>query len=283
MLDLPISIPATKFSKEMKTNKLRGRTVSRVANGSPDCGFVCLEHLREAELIQSSLLPVGPLRDPGVDLDFRFTPFFEVGGDFTDFFRLPDGMVGLYLGDVVGKGLPATLYSALVMGTLRGTHKTGTDSAHVLELLNKRLLQRPLPGRFCSTLYAVFDPVSRQLTFSNAGLPLPMLVSEAGCEPLGEGGLPSGLFPEATYSQHVIQLAPGDGVLFATDGLHEARNADGIDFSDALMQAAWGQCWTKTAAASLDFLLARLKTFLAGSCPHDDLTAVVLKVPHLEL
>ena len=271
------------FSEKMKTKKLVGRSASRLANGSPSCGFVCLEHLQEAELIQSSLLPAGPLQDPSIDIDFRFTPFWEVGGDFTDFFRLPNGMIGLYLGDVVGKGLPATLYSALVMGTLRGAHKSGTDCSHVLELLNKRLLQRPLPGRFCSTLYAVFDPSSRTLTFSNAGLPLPLLVSENGCKPLGEGGLPSGLFLDATYDQHTIQLSPGDGVLFATDGLHEARNTAGIDFSDTQMQAAWAQCWTWTAAASLDFLQARLQTFLTGSSLHDDVTAVVLKIPHLRL
>src|ERR1700756_5081138 len=129
------------FSGKMKTKKLGGRSASRLANGSPSCGFVCLEHLQEAELIQSSLLPAGPLQDPSIDIDFRFTPFWEVGGDFTDFFRLPNGMIGLYLGDVVGKGLPATLYSALVMGTLRGAHKT------------------------------VFDPASRTLTFSKQDYP----------------------------------------------------------------------------------------------------------------
>ena|SRR5246127_3334827 len=75
----------------------------------------------EARLIQSSLIPSQPFRDNSVEIAFRFTPFFDVGGDFVDFFRLPDGMIGLYLGDVVGKGLPATMYSALVMGTLRGS------------------------------------------------------------------------------------------------------------------------------------------------------------------
>jgi hypothetical protein len=73
----------------MKTKKLGGRSASRLANGSPSCGFVCLEHLQEAELIQSSLLPAGPLQDPSIDIDFRFTPFWEVGGDFTIFSACP--------------------------------------------------------------------------------------------------------------------------------------------------------------------------------------------------
>ena len=115
-------------------------------------------------------------------------PFSEVGGDFLDFFRLPDGFIGIYLGDVVGKGLPAAMYAALVTGTLRGIHKTGTDTASVLARLNERLLQRPLPGRFCSTLYALFNPATRELIFSNAGMPMPLLVSGTACQQLGEGG-----------------------------------------------------------------------------------------------
>jgi hypothetical protein len=73
----------------MRTKKLGGRSAARLANGSPSCGFVCLEHLQEAELIQSSLLPAGPLQDPSIDIDFRFTPFWEVGGDFTIFSACP--------------------------------------------------------------------------------------------------------------------------------------------------------------------------------------------------
>ena len=63
------------------------------------------------------------------------------------------------------------MYGALVMGTLRGIHKSGTETARVLTMLNERLMQRPLQGRFCCTLYAVFNPATRELTFSNAGLP----------------------------------------------------------------------------------------------------------------
>jgi hypothetical protein len=71
-------------------------------------------------------------RNDSVDIAFRFIPFSDVGGDFVDFFRLPDGPIGIYLGDVVGKGLSAAMFAALVMGTLRGIHKSGTDTARVL-------------------------------------------------------------------------------------------------------------------------------------------------------
>jgi sigma-B regulation protein RsbU (phosphoserine phosphatase) len=239
---------------------------------------ICDEHAREAKLMQSSLLPTKGLCHESVEIAFRFIPFSDVGGDFADFFRLPDGLIGIYLGDVVGKGLPAAMYSALVTGTLRGIHKTGTDTARVLALLNERLLQRPILGRFCSTLYALFNPATRELIFSNAGMPLPLLVSGSTCQPLGEGGLPCGMFPSASYGQHVVQLGPGDCVLFATDGLHESRNGEEVEFCTAQMQKVWAQCWGKSATESVDSVFERLLAFSDGTAPHDDITAVVLKV-----
>ena len=238
----------------------------------------CEEHARDAKLIQSSLLPTQGLVHESVEIAFRFMPFSEVGGDFVDFFRLPDGFIGIYLGDVVGKGSPAAMYAALVTGTLRGVHKCGTDTGSVLARLNERLLQRPIPGRFCSTLYALFNPATRELIFSNAGMPLPLLVSGTACQQLGEGGFPSGMFPGSAYGRHVVQLRPGDCILFATDGLHELRNGEGVEFSAAQLEQVWKQCGDKSANESADFVFDGQATFSNGLAPHDDITAVVLKV-----
>ena len=233
----------------------------------------------EAREIQQSLLPDGPLKGAAFEVAYRFFPFAGVGGDFADFFTLPNGLLGLYLGDVVGKGLPAALYAALVMGMLRGIHKTGQDTCAALALLNKRMLVRPVSGRYCATLYALFDPGSRVLTFSNAGLPHPILVSKSGYSMLGTGGLPSGLFPGTTYDSYRVELSAGDAVLFATDGLHEIRDDRNNDFSWEKLGQTWGQCRCKSADESLDFLFEEAVKFTAGSkLPHDDITAVVLKV-----
>lgn len=242
------------------------------------CGRICDEQTREAKTIQSSLVPAKGLCHESVEISFRYIPFFEVGGDFADFFLLPDDMIGIYLGDVVGKGLAAAMYGALVMGVLRGIHKTGTDTANVLTRLNERLVQRPISGRFCSTLYALFNPVTRELIFSNAGMELPLLARESVCSQLGEGGLPSGMFPGAMYQRHVVQLKRGDCVLFATDGLHDLRNREGVEFCAAEMKEVWAQCGCKPAPESLNFLFDRLLAFSAGNTPHDDITATVLKV-----
>ena len=233
----------------------------------------------EARLIQDSLLPRGTLRGAAFEVAFRFAPLGEVGGDFADFFSLPNGLVGRYKGEVVGKGQIAAMYASLVMGTIRGINKTGADTAAVLSLLNKRLRVRPVPRRYSSMIYALFNLALGELTFSNAGVPLPLLVSGDGCRWLGEGGFPSGMFPDASYEIHAVQLAPGDAVLFATDGLHEMRNALNEDLSWGKLGEIWQQCRCKSADECLDFLFEEVRAFSASSGSHDDITAVVLKVP----
>ena len=248
------------------------------SKASPPRRCACDEHAQEAKLIQAALLPTKGLSHESAEIAFHFTPFSEVGGDFVDFFRLPDGCIGIYIGDVVGKGLAAAMYAALVTGTLRGIHKTGTETASVLARLNERLLQRPLPGRFCSTLYILFNPTTRELIFSNAGMPLPLLVSGTNCRQLGEGGFPSGMFPGAAYEQHVIPLVAGDCVLFATDGLHELQNRDGIEFCATQLEKTWAQCGQRSASESADFIFDQQMAFSNGGATDDDITVVVLKV-----
>jgi serine phosphatase RsbU (regulator of sigma subunit) len=235
----------------------------------------------EARQIQLSLLPAGALITTSAEVAYRFEPFAGVGGDFADFFLLPNGHVGIYIGDVVGKGLSAAMYATLVMGTLRGTHKTGSDTAAVLAMLNKRLLVRPVMGRYAATVYAVYDPATRELTFSNAGLPFPLLASGQDCTRLGQGGLPSGLFGGSSYESHRVQLHPGDAVLFATDGLTELRDGRDNDFSWDRLTEIWKLSFGKSAEEALDFVFEEAGRFSDGhSSRHDDITAIVLKIPN---
>jgi len=127
-------------------------------------------------------------------------------------------------------------------------------------------------------LYALFNPATRELIFSNAGMPLPLLVSGTTCRQLGEGGLPSGMFAGSTYERHVVQLSLGDCILFATDGLHELRNGEGVEFCTSEMEQVWAQCRCKSATEAADFVFERRLAFSEGNPPHDDVTAVVLKV-----
>jgi len=229
----------------------------------------------EACLVQKLLLPHEPLRGPNFEVTYLVRTFDEVGGDFLDYFCLSDGMVGIYVCDVVGKGLPAALYAALAAGTLRSIKKTGEEPAGVLELFNKRLLVRPVPARYCVSQYAVFDPGTHELRMGNAGLPLPLHLSENGCAPVGEGGLPSGLFDFASYEQIAFRLAPGDAILFATDGLSEAANEHGEQFGMSRLIDLCSKLDYGAPDLFLRSIFNSIEQFTGGR-PSDDMTAVVL-------
>src|SRR5260370_2064383 len=131
------------------------------------------EELEEARAIQSMMLPAESLRADAVMMSHEFQPTAAVGGDYLDYSELTDGKIGLYLGDVSGKGLPAALYAALAVGTLRGVHKTGTAPHEVLATLNRRLMIRGMPRRHTAIQYAVFDPCRHDLQVASAGIPGP--------------------------------------------------------------------------------------------------------------
>jgi phosphoserine phosphatase RsbU/P len=235
--------------------------------------------IEEARIIQQALLPVKQVRTETLEVASRFRPFSEVGGDFLDYFWLPNGTLGLYVGDVVGKGLPAALYATLAMGILRGLNKTGELPSTVIERLNFRLLERVVPERFCMVQYALFEPNSRTLTFANAGLyPSPLLVSKVNCRELGEGGLPCGLMEGARYDLYTFTLAPGDAVLFGTDGLVEAQNPQGEMFRLERLKEICEQNKMESAGTLLKRIFDSLDAFAAGAHQHDDMTACLLKL-----
>jgi sigma-B regulation protein RsbU (phosphoserine phosphatase) len=230
----------------------------------------------EACLIQKLLLPREPLRGPNFEITYLLRTFGEVGGDFLDYFCLPDGRLGIYVCDVVGKGVPAAFYAALAAGTLRSIKKTGEEPSAVLELFNKRLLVRPIPCRYCASQYAVFDPATLELRVANAGLPLVLYLSESGCSAIGEGGLPSGLFDFACYDQVSFRLDPGDAVLFATDGLCEATNEKGEQFGKERLLDLCALLDYSAPNVFLHAIFDAIEDFTGGR-HSDDMTAVVLK------
>jgi sigma-B regulation protein RsbU (phosphoserine phosphatase) len=234
--------------------------------------------IEEARNIQQAMVSVEPLRASPVEIASRFRPATEVGGDFLDYFRLEDHRLGLYLGDVVGKGLAAAMYAALAMGTLRGIHKRGTAPATVLEVMNERLRTRIVPGRYCAVQYAVLDPATLKLSYANAALPRPIHISHKECREVGEGGLPSGLFADATYDEYATQLKPGEAMLFCTDGIVEARNAAGEEFGPARVLAVCEKHGRISADELLSHLFGAVDAFIGEGLPHDDMTAIALRI-----
>jgi phosphoserine phosphatase RsbU/P len=233
------------------------------------------EELEEARAIQSVMLPGGQLEAGSVTISHEFQPMAAVGGDFLDYFQLPNGYVGLYLGDVSGKGLPAALYAALAVGTLRGVHKTGTPPSEVLAMLNRRLVLRGIPRRYTTVQYAVFDPQTGEMHLASAGMMGPFHLSRNGCRVLHLSGIPPGLFSANDYENLSIQLIPGDSVFFCTDGLTDAANGYGEQFGMERLEAICAKNRFLPPSQFLQTLFASLESFTCGCEQQDDMTAAL--------
>lgn len=233
------------------------------------------QELEEARIIQSAMLPSQPLHIGSVLISHEFQPVTEVGGDYLDYFELADGSIGMYVGDVSGKGLPAALYAALVVGTLRGVHKTGQTPSRVLHLLNERLHLRGIPGRHTALQYALFIPSTREMRIASAGMPGPLLMRDGRCEVLQLAGIPPGLFPGIQYDEFSLELEHGDSLLFCSDGLTEARDARDEEFGVGRLQKI---CAQNSAATPLDLLeqaFSEIQRFSQDTRQWDDMTAAV--------
>jgi phosphoserine phosphatase RsbU/P len=233
------------------------------------------EDLEEARSIQAEMLPAESLHAGPVTISHEFQPVAAVGGDFLDYFQLTDGTVGLYLCDVSGKGLPAALYAALAVGTLRGVHKTGTSPSDALATFNRRLLIRGMPRRHAAIQYAVFDPRSRDLQIVSAGMPGPFHLCADGCRALQLAGIPPGLFAGTTYESLTLQLSPGDSVLFCTDGITDAFDRDGEQFGVERLQELCRDQRHLSPTELLGKIFSAVEDFSRGREQHDDMAAAL--------
>jgi sigma-B regulation protein RsbU (phosphoserine phosphatase) len=233
------------------------------------------EELEEARSIQAEMLPAESLRVGPVTISHEFQPVAAVGGDFLDYFQLMDGTVGLYLCDVSGKGLPAALYAALSVGTLRGVHKTGTSPSDALATFNRRLLIRGMPRRHAAIQYAVFDPRNSNLQIASAGMPGPFHLSAHGCRALALSGIPPGLFAGTSYDSLTLRLSPGDSVLFCTDGITDAFDRDGEQFGVGRLQELCRDQRHLSPRELLGKVFSAVEDFSRGREQHDDMAAAL--------
>jgi sigma-B regulation protein RsbU (phosphoserine phosphatase) len=238
------------------------------------------ESLEEAFHIQQSMLPGGPLRLPSVEVAYRYRPAYVFSGDFLDYFPIGNSnSLGIYIGDVVGKGMPAALYAALAVGTLCGIHKTGEPPDSVLKFLNRRLGVRNVGGRYCCVQYAVLDRTTLHLRFCNAGLsPRPIHIKKTGSSELGDGGFPCGMFDDVPYDVYSAQLQAGDTVLFSTDGLIEAQDQAFEPFGVNRLLEVCDQNRLATPEILLGQIFRAVDTFTRADFLRDDMTAAALPI-----
>ncbi len=184
------------------------------------------QELRVARVIQQTLLPESIPQPTGWHMTAHYRPAREVGGDFYDFLELDGGRLGLVIGDVTDKGVPAALVMATTRAILRSTAERLSSPGEVLRTVNEVLHPDIPPRMFVTCLYAILDPASGHLKYANAGHDLPYMKTSTGVQELRATGMPLGLMPGMTYEENEVQLAPGDAVLLYSDGLVEAHDPD---------------------------------------------------------
>jgi phosphoserine phosphatase RsbU/P len=237
--------------------------------------------LDTAREIQRQLLPTGAREVPGLDLAAAYVPARELGGDFYDFLPYGEGRLGIALGDVSGKGTAAALYGSLAIGTIREiVVDHACDPSCMLGLLNQRLHNARLDSRFIAMLFGVYDAASRRLSLANAGAPYPLLLRDGHVLSVRLEGVPLGLLPGTQYDESSIDLAPGDVVVFASDGILESQNASEEEFGLQRLSAVLSAISSRDSARAIaERILAETDDHSgAGNAPHDDRTLVVLRV-----
>ncbi|CAN5139323.1 hypothetical protein BH18ACT10_BH18ACT10_12460 [soil metagenome] len=234
------------------------------------------QELRVARLIQQTLLPKSLPETPGYELAAHYQPAREVGGDFYDFVELDDGRLGLVVGDVTDKGVPAALVMATTRTMLRAAAGRFVSPGEVLERVNDVLYPDIPPNMFVTCLYAILDQETGRLHYANAGHDLPYVKHEDGAKELRARGMPLGLMPGMAYEEKEIFLMPGDSVLFYSDGLVEAHDPTRDMFGFPRLQGFVGA--HPGGATLVDFLLSELGRFTGADWEQeDDITLVTLQ------
>jgi serine phosphatase RsbU (regulator of sigma subunit)/anti-sigma regulatory factor (Ser/Thr protein kinase) len=234
------------------------------------------QELHVARVIQQTLLPKELPQLPGWQISSYYQPARAVGGDFYDFMYFDDGRLGLVIGDVTDKGVPAALVMATTRSILRSTAHATVSPGKVLEQTNDLLHQDIPPNMFVTCLYAILDPASGRLEYANAGHDLPYRRHADQVSELRATGMPLGLMPGMAYEEKEVILAPGESILFYSDGLVEAHNARrqmfGFPHLAKLLEEVPGDTPT------IDFLLAELASFTGPDWEQeDDVTLVTLQ------
>jgi phosphoserine phosphatase RsbU/P len=226
-------------------------------------------------LLNRLLLPKAPPSWPGWSWSVHFRPLDPLGGDYYDFATPDDDHLGVLIADASGHSLPAAMVA--IMARIAFAEVLGSPRpAEVLAAMNRRL-QGLADERFVTAFYGVFDRQSRRLTFANAGHPQPLHYSAANktCRPLAASGFMLGILANATYEEQSVDLAPGDRLVFYTDGAIESRNEAGQAFGIDRLEATAIAHADRSAEVLRDALVDAVVAFRGQAPKADDCTIVV--------
>lgn len=236
-----------------------------------------MRQLHLAADVQRRMLPGSMPHLPPYEIAARYVPSFELGGDFYDFIDL-DGHLGVAVGDVVGKGVAASLLMASVRASLRAYAQDVYDLDEVIARVNIALCRDTTDREFATLWYGVLDPRTRRLTYSNAGHEPTILCRQGQIQHLSAGGMLAGVDPTQEYDKGIVDLQPNDVLVLYSDGLVDAFNFEEERFGRKRIEEAIREAADRSAGDVLNHILWCMRRFTNMRRNVDDTTIVVIKV-----
>jgi sigma-B regulation protein RsbU (phosphoserine phosphatase) len=233
--------------------------------------------LQVAASIQLSILPRALPQLAGVDLAAHMTPARSVGGDFYDAFRLDDDHLGLVIGDVTDKGVPAAIFMARTHAFWRAEATRGGSPREVLERVNAQLLETNAEGLFVTMIYGILNRRSGEFAYARAGHDSPLLCAADGTSlavPFSAGE-PMGVLPAPALDEQTVVIPAGGLLVLYTDGLTEVWDAEHHQFGEEGLRATLRGCAPAKAQAVCDQLLHAVEDHRGSAPQTDDVTLLV--------
>ena len=234
------------------------------------------QELQVAALIQQTLLPKELPSIKGWNVDAFYRPARAVGGDFYDFIDLGGERLGVVIGDVTDKGVPAALVMATCRSMLRAAALGHDSPSSVLADVNDGLVPEIPPAMFVTCLYAIIDTAAGEIVFANAGHNLPYVRTSEGVVELRATGMPLGLMSGMSYDEKTYRLSDGDVMVLTSDGITEAHNPEGEMYGFARLM---GRVAGKTKDDDMvNVLVGDLEKWTGSDAEQeDDITLVVVR------
>ncbi|MFZ1014340.1 MAG: GAF domain-containing protein [Terracidiphilus sp.] len=231
-----------------------------------------------AREVQLRLLPTAPPEMTHADLAVRFLPARTIGGDLYDFVEYAPGETAIVLGDVSGKAAPAALFAALVSGIMRSAAIHRPKPAQMLGSLNDALQERKLESQYVTMLFALWNDETRTLQVANSGAVQPVFCREGQSLTVKSEGFPLGMFPDVSYDEITVVTQPGDVVVFISDGIPDAENAQNEMYGSEKLAGILCGNRDRSASQIADAILSDVTRFQDGKDRFDDETIIVLRV-----
>lgn len=229
--------------------------------------------------IQRQILPKGAPQVPGLQLAGWNRPARQVGGDYYDMFPTQNGRMGLVVGDVSGKGIPAALMVSTLHSALRLLLDQTGIGPPLLEKLNRHILESSMPNKFITMFLAELDPETGHLLYVNAGHnPGLLLRADGRVEELGSGGVPLGLLPGSRYQAREVTVEPGDLLCLYSDGITEAESVEEEEHgTERLCNVLRAHRGALALGEVLDAIRESVEVFSRGRPQGDDQTLLVAR------